>query len=120
MAVTQLADPAGRLPDRRGGAGRHVMEAVRRAPRDHLGPCAAQGVGAMFQIALSADGAPTRLYGHLFAADPDHYEPFRHELPVRGIHVNAYSLACRFTSSALDADDIRRIREAVNEAFAAP
>ncbi|MFD4645282.1 hypothetical protein [Streptomyces sp. NPDC058441] len=41
-------------------------------------------------------------------ADLDGYERFRHELPVRGIHVDAYGLACRFVSAALEEDRIRR------------
>ncbi|MFB7416824.1 hypothetical protein ACFC18_28265 [Streptomyces sp. NPDC056121] len=53
-----------------------------------------------------------------FAADPDRYERFRHELLVRGIHVNVCGLACRFVPAALEEDDIRRTCEAVNEAFA--
>lgn len=73
----------------------------------------------MFQIVFSADGAPTRHYRDLFAADLDRYERFRHELLVRGIHVNVYGLACWFVSAALEEDDIRRTCEAVNEAFAA-
>ncbi|MFI9773367.1 aspartate aminotransferase family protein [Streptomyces sp. NPDC051956] len=117
VTVTQLADPAvaGRIDE----AGRRVMEAVRRASRDHGVPCAVQGVGAMFQIVFSADGAPTRHYRDLFAADLDRYERFRHELLVRGIHINVYGLACWFVSAALEEDDIRRTCEAVDEAFAA-
>ncbi|MFE4670918.1 hypothetical protein [Streptomyces sp. NPDC056721] len=54
-----------------------------------------------------------------FPADLDGYERFRHELPVRGIHVDAYGLACWFVSAALEEDHIRRTCAAVNEVFAA-
>lgn len=39
---------------------------------------------------------------------------------MRGIHVDAYGLACWFVSAALEEDHIRRTCEAVNEVLAAP
>ncbi|MFD4256796.1 aspartate aminotransferase family protein [Streptomyces sp. NPDC058534] len=117
VTVDRLSDPAvQRSIDE---AGRRVMEAIRRASRDHGIPCAVQGVGAMFQVVFSADGSPTRHYRDLFAADLARYQLFRHELLRRGIHVNVYGLACWFVSAALNEDDIDRTCTAVYEAFAA-
>ncbi|MFG3051599.1 aspartate aminotransferase family protein [Kitasatospora sp. NPDC048239] len=116
VTLTRLADPAvtGWIDE----AGRRVMTAVRRASRDHGVPCAVQGVGAMFQVVFSADGAPTRQYRDTLTLDQRRYDAFRHALLERGIHVNAYGLACWFVSAAVTADDVEAACAAIDEAFA--
>ncbi|MFF2042119.1 aspartate aminotransferase family protein [Kitasatospora sp. NPDC058170] len=116
VTLTRLADPAvtGWIDE----AGRRLMTAVRRASRDHGVPCAVQGVGAMFQVVFSADGAPTRQYRDTLTLDQRRYEAFRHALLERGIHVNAYGLACWFVSAAVTSDDVEAACAAIDEAFA--
>lgn len=116
VTLTELADPT--VPRRIDDAGRRIMEAIRRASRDHQVPCAVQGVGAMFQVVFSADGAPTRQYRDTFALDTRRYEVFRHALLQRGIHINASGLACWFPCSVLTEEDIDRACSAVYAAFA--
>lgn len=116
VTLTRLADPA--VTDRIDAAGRRIMTAVRRAAHDHGVPCAVQGVGAMFQVVFSADGAPTRQYRDTLALDQGRYDAFRHALVTRGIHVNAYGLACWFVSAAVTEDDIGATCAAIDEAFA--
>ncbi|WP_261989067.1 hypothetical protein [Streptomyces sp. wa22] len=72
------------------------METVRRAAHDRGVPCAVQGVGAMFQVVFTPDGSPTRQYRDLLTADGGRYDAFRHELLKRGVHTNAYAMACWF------------------------
>ncbi|MFF2119917.1 aspartate aminotransferase family protein [Kitasatospora sp. NPDC001119] len=98
-------------------SGRRIMEAVRRAARDRGVPCAVQGVGAMFQVVFTADGEPTRHYRDLLRSDQARHHAFRHELLRRGIHVNAYGMACWFVSAAVTEDDLDETCEAVEGAF---
>ncbi|MFJ5116273.1 aspartate aminotransferase family protein [Kitasatospora sp. NPDC088548] len=114
--LTRLADPA--VTERIDSAGRRIMEAVRRAAHDHRVPCAVQGVGAMFQVVFTADGSPTRQYRDTLALDQRRYDAFRHALLVRGIHVNAYGLACWFVSAAVTDEDVEATCAAIDEAFA--
>ncbi|MFJ9952153.1 aspartate aminotransferase family protein [Kitasatospora sp. NPDC091207] len=116
VTLQRLADPA--VTDRIDAAGRRIMTAVRRAAHDHRVPCAVQGVGAMFQVVFSADGAPTRQYRDTLTLDQRRYDAFRHALVERGIHVNAYGLACWFVSAAVTEDDIDATCAAIDEAFA--
>ncbi|WP_329172670.1 aspartate aminotransferase family protein [Streptomyces sp. NBC_01477] len=99
-------------------SGRHLMEAIRRAAHDRRVPCAVQGVGAMFQTVFSADGAPTRHYRDLLGADQARYHAFRHELLKRGVHTNAYGMACWFVAAAVTKDDLDATTEAIEAAFA--
>ncbi|MFD4658661.1 aspartate aminotransferase family protein [Kitasatospora sp. NPDC058444] len=99
--------------------GRRIAETIRRAARDHGVPCAVQGVGAMFQVVFTPGGAPTTRYRDLLDADTARYAAFRHELLKRGVHANAYGMACWFVSAAVTADDLTATCEAVEEAFAA-
>lgn len=112
-----LADPAttGWMEE----AGRRIMAAVRRAAHDRGVPCAVQGVGAMFQVVFTPDGAPTRNYRELLAADRGRYDVFRHELLRRGVHVNAYGAACWFVAAAVTEDEVAATCAAVDGAFAA-
>ncbi|WP_329561801.1 aspartate aminotransferase family protein [Kitasatospora sp. NBC_01266] len=116
VTLTRLADPA--VTDRIDTAGRRLMTALRRAGRDHGVPCAVQGVGAMFQVVFSADGAPTRQYRDTLALDQQRYAAFRHALLERGVHVNGYGLACWFVSAAVTEEDIEAACAAIDEAFA--
>ncbi|AXI76422.1 aspartate aminotransferase family protein [Peterkaempfera bronchialis] len=117
VTLTELADPA--VTARIDASGRRVMEAIRRASRDHGVPCAVQGVGAMFQVVFSADGAPTRQYRDTFALDHRRFDAFQHALLQRGVHLSGHGLACWFISSALTDQDLDHTCAAVEEAFAA-
>ncbi|MFE3070110.1 aspartate aminotransferase family protein [Streptomyces sp. NPDC059247] len=99
-------------------SGRRVMEAIRRAAHDRRVPCAVQGVGGMFQVVFTPDGAPTRQYRDLLGTDQARYDAFRHELLKRGIHTNAYGMACWFVSAAVTEDELDATCGAVEEAFA--
>lgn len=116
VTLTLLADPD--VTARIDAAGLRVMEAVRRAAKDHALPCAVQGVGAMFQVVFTPDGAALRNYRDLAAADDARYAAFRHALLERGVHVNAVGSACWFVSAALTEDDVTATCTAVDEAFA--
>ncbi|MFE3019354.1 aspartate aminotransferase family protein [Streptomyces sp. NPDC059256] len=117
VTLTELADPA--VTARIEESGRRVMEAVRKASTDHHVPCAVQGVGSMFQVVFSADGAPTRHYRDTLRLDQHRYDAFRHALLQRGIHANGFGLACWFVSAALTESDIDETCAAIDEAFAA-
>ncbi|MFG2917406.1 aspartate aminotransferase family protein [Kitasatospora sp. NPDC048298] len=97
--------------------GRRIMEAIRRAAHDRRVPCLVQGVGAMFQVVFTDRATPTTRYRDLLDADSSRYAAFRHELLKRGVHVNAYSLACWFVSAAVTADDLAATCEAVEQSF---
>ena len=116
VTLTELTDPA--VTQKIDDAGRLVMDAIRKASRDHDVPCAVQGVGAMFQVVFSTDGAPIKHYRDTFTLDTRRYDAFRHALLQRGIHINASSLACWFVCSVLTDEDIDRACAAVHEAFA--
>ncbi|MFE6098588.1 aspartate aminotransferase family protein [Streptomyces laurentii] len=98
-------------------SGRRVMEAIERAARDRRIPCAVQGVGAMFQLVFTPDGAPTRQYRDLLHADQARYDAFRHALLERGVHSNAYGMACWFVAATLTDDELDATCEAVTDAF---
>ncbi|MDV9188669.1 aspartate aminotransferase family protein [Streptomyces sp. SR27] len=100
-------------------SGQRLMETIRRAAHDRRVPCAVQGVGAMFQTVFTPDGTPTRQYRELLRADQARYHAFRHELLTRGVHANAFALACWFIPSAVTDDDLDATCEAVEEAFKA-
>ncbi|MEU1707630.1 aspartate aminotransferase family protein [Streptomyces sp. NPDC005706] len=117
VTLNHLADPT--VCRRIDEAGQRIMEAILKASRDNRIPCIVQGVGAMFQVVFRPEGSPTRNYRDLFSADLARYERFRHELLLRGIHINSYGLACWFVSAALDDDDTERTCAAVDEAIAA-
>jgi len=116
VTLTKLADPA--VTERIADAGEHIMAAIRKASSDYGVPCAVQGVGAMFQVVFSADGAPIRQYRDTFTLDTGRYDVFRHALLQRGIHINASGLACWFVSSVLTDEDVNRACAAVHDAFA--
>ncbi|MFD7224854.1 aspartate aminotransferase family protein [Streptomyces sp. NPDC059892] len=116
VTLSTLADPA--VTKRIDDTGQRIMEAVRRAATDHRVPCAVQGVGAMFQVVFSDDGAPTRHYRDTLRLDQRRYDTFRHELLRRGIHTNAHGLACWFVSAAVTDDDTDRTCAAIDEVFA--
>ncbi|MER7050148.1 aspartate aminotransferase family protein [Streptomyces jumonjinensis] len=117
ITLRHLADPA--VTGRIDATGRQIMETIRRAARDRRIPCAVQGVGAMFQVVFTPDGQPTREYRDTFRLDRARYDAFRHELLLRGVHSNAYGLACWFVSAAVTDDELARTCEAIEESFAA-
>ncbi|MFD5872022.1 aspartate aminotransferase family protein [Streptomyces sp. NPDC060322] len=117
VTLRTLNDPA--VTKRIDETGRRLMESVRRAAHDNRVPCAVQGVGAMFQVVFSADGAPTRRYRDLLSADGSRYDAFRHELLKRGVHSNAYAMACWFVPAVVSEDDLSATCRAVEEAFTA-
>jgi glutamate-1-semialdehyde 2,1-aminomutase len=98
--------------------GRQLMEAIRRAAHDRGIPCAVQGVGAMFQVVFTPDGAPTRQYRDLLTTDQARYDAFRHELLKRGIHTNAYGMACWFVAATVTDDELATTCQAVTAAIA--
>ncbi|MFF2812460.1 aspartate aminotransferase family protein [Streptomyces sp. NPDC058000] len=98
-------------------SGQRLMEAIRRAAHDRRVPCAVQGVGAMFQTVFTPDGTPTRQYRELLRTDQARYHAFRHELLKRGVHANAFAMACWFVPAAVTDDDLDATCEAVEEAF---
>ncbi|MEW2294756.1 glutamate-1-semialdehyde 2,1-aminomutase [Streptomyces sp. NPDC006743] len=100
-------------------SGTRVMEAIRRAAHDRRVPCAVQGVGAMFQAVFTPDGTPTRGYRDLFAADRARHDAFRHALLERGIHTNAFGMACWFVPACVTEAELEATCEAVHAAFAA-
>lgn len=116
LTLTELARPQTQQQLR--DSGRRLKEAIARAARDHRVRCAIQGVDAMFQVAFSVDGSPTRQYRDTFRLDLKRYDAFRDGVLRRGIHVNAAPLACWFVSSALTEDDTARTCEAIGEVFA--
>lgn len=117
VTLRALADPA--VTKRIDEAGRRVMEAVRRAARDRGVPCAVQGVGAMFQVVFTPDGAPSLRYRDLLRADQARYDVLRHELLKRGVHSNAYGMACWFVSASVTEDELAATCAAVEGAFTA-
>ncbi|MFD7581376.1 aspartate aminotransferase family protein [Kitasatospora sp. NPDC059817] len=98
-------------------SGLRIMEAVQRAAHDRRIPCVVQGVGAMFQTVFTADGMPSRQYRDLLRADQARHGAFRHALLGRGVHVNAFGMACWFVSAAVTDDDLDATCEAVEGAF---
>ncbi|WP_419992402.1 aspartate aminotransferase family protein [Streptomyces boninensis] len=114
--LTELADPA--VQSRIDTAGHQIQEAIRRSAHDHGVPCVVQGVGAMFQVIFGRT-TQTHHYRDLFEADLARYERFRHELLLRGIHVNVYGLACWFVSAAHGDDEVAATCAAVSESIAA-
>ncbi|MFE7041700.1 aspartate aminotransferase family protein [Streptomyces atratus] len=117
VTLRALHDPA--VTKRIDETGRRVMEAVRRAAHDSGVPCAVQGVGAMFQVVFSPDGTRTRQYRDLLRTDRARYDTFRHELLKRGVHTNAYAMACWFVPATVTDDDLTATCQAVEEAFKA-
>jgi glutamate-1-semialdehyde 2,1-aminomutase len=89
---------------------RHVMEPLAQGHVKH---------GAMFQTVFTADGTPTRQYRDLLRTDQARYNAFRHELLKRGVHTNAYGMACWFVAATVTEDDLDATCEAVEGAFAA-
>ncbi|MFE4692530.1 aspartate aminotransferase family protein [Streptomyces sp. NPDC056749] len=116
VTLRALNDPAvtGRIDE----TGRRIMETVRRAAHDRGVPCAVQGVGAMFQVVFTPDGSPTRQYRDLLTADGGRYDAFRHELLKRGVHTNAYAMACWFVPAVVSDADLDATCRAVEDAFA--
>nr|BFD88055.1 hypothetical protein StreXyl84_74560 [Streptomyces sp. Xyl84] len=100
-------------------SGTRVMEAIRRAAHDRRVPCAVQGVGAMFQAVFTPDGTPTRGYRDLLTADRARHDAFRHALLERGIHTNAFGMACWFVPACVTEAELDATCEAVDAAFAA-
>ncbi|MGW1410089.1 aspartate aminotransferase family protein [Streptomyces sp. NPDC002403] len=98
-------------------SGQRLMESIRRAAHDRRVPCVVQGVGAMFQTVFTPDGTPTRQYRDLLRTDQARYHAFRHELLKRGVHANAFAMACWFVPAAVTDDDLDATCEAVEEAF---
>ncbi|MEO3974775.1 glutamate-1-semialdehyde 2,1-aminomutase [Streptomyces sp. CAU 1734] len=117
ITLTALADPA--VVKRIDETGLRITEAIRRAARDRGIPCAVQGVGAMFQVVFTPDGAPVRQYRDTFRIQQRRYDTFRHELLRRGVHSNAYGLACWFVPAVVTADELAETCEAIEGAFAA-
>ncbi|MFE6052916.1 aspartate aminotransferase family protein [Kitasatospora sp. NPDC056446] len=97
--------------------GRRIMETIRRAAHDRGIPCLVQGVGAMFQVVFTDRTAPTTRYRDLLDADTARYAAFRHELFERGIHTNAYGMACWFVSAAVTSDELAATCDAVERSF---
>jgi glutamate-1-semialdehyde 2,1-aminomutase len=98
--------------------GERVIEAIRRASRDHAIPCCVQGDGTMFQVVFSADGLPRKNYRELLTADARRYTRFRDGLLCRGLHVTPSGSACWFLCTEHDDDDIALACEAIDAAFA--
>ena len=98
--------------------GERVIDAIRRAARDHAIPCCVQGDGTMFQIIFSADGLPHSNYREMLAADTRRYAQFHDGLLCRGVHVNTSGSACWFLCTEHDDDDIAMACEAIDGAFA--
>ena len=96
-----------------------MIEAIRRAARDHSVSCSVQGDGTMFQVMFSADGLPPQNYREMIATDAARYARFQAELLRRGVLANATRTACWFLSTDHSDDDIAEICEAVEGAFAA-
>jgi glutamate-1-semialdehyde 2,1-aminomutase len=97
--------------------GQSLMEAVRRAARDHGVPCVVQGLGPMFQVLFTA--SQPRHYRDLLNVDMKRYAAFRHALLTHGIHVNSSGLACWFVSAAHDDEDAALASVAIDEAMKA-
>ncbi|GAA2242382.1 glutamate-1-semialdehyde 2,1-aminomutase [Streptomyces amakusaensis] len=117
ITLTALADPA--VTRRIEETGLRVAEAIRRAAHDRRIPCAVQGVGAMFQAVFTPDGAPIHRYRDAFRLHRRRYDTLRHELLRRGVHCNAYGLACWFVPAVVTEDELARTCEAIDGAFAA-
>nr|BAP34749.1 glutamate-1-semialdehyde aminotransferase [Streptomyces sp. ML694-90F3] len=116
VTLRELGDPA--VVRRIDETGRQVMEAVRKAAHDRGIPCAVQGVGAMFQAVFTPDGRATRHYRDLLRVDQARSHAFRHELLKRGVHANAFPMACWFVPSVITDDDLAATCAAVAGAFA--
>ncbi|MGN6728077.1 MAG: aspartate aminotransferase family protein, partial [Tepidisphaeraceae bacterium] len=91
--------------DRMHRAGEAMIDEIRRSSRDYGVPCVVQGVGSMFQV-IFGRSEPTRGYRDLFTADTQRYAAFQQALLKYGVHANSSGLACFFTSTAHNADDI--------------
>lgn len=98
-------------------AGATIAEAARRAAADFGVPCAVQGMGGMFQIVFTPDGAPVRQYRDLACADTARFAAFWQALFDRRVSINASGAACIFTSAAHTSDDIEKAGAAVREAM---
>lgn len=98
--------------------GERVIEAIRRAARDHAIPGCVQGDGTMFQVVFSADGLPRNNYRELLTADARRYAQFHDGLLCRGLHVNSSGSACWFLCTEHDDDDIAMACDAIDGAFA--
>ncbi|MFC8226825.1 aspartate aminotransferase family protein [Streptomyces sp. NPDC057287] len=116
VTLRALNDPA--VTKRIDETGRRIMETVRRAAHDRRVPCAVQGVGAMFQVVFTPDGSPTRQYRDLLTVDGGRYDAFRHELLKRGVHTNAYGMACWFVPAVVSDADLDATCRAVEDAIA--
>ncbi|MGW2540099.1 aspartate aminotransferase family protein [Kitasatospora sp. NPDC001574] len=115
VTLRQLNDPT--VIQRIDNTGRQIMETARKAAHDHKIPCSVQGVGAMFQTVFTTDGNPTRQYRDLLRVDQARSHAFRHELLKRGVHANAFPMACWFVSAVVTDDDLTATCEAVTQAF---
>ncbi|MFD4322849.1 aspartate aminotransferase family protein, partial [Streptomyces sp. NPDC058548] len=113
--LRQLSDPT--VIQRIEDTGRQVMETARKAAHDQGIPCSVQGVGAMFQTVFTPDGRPTRNYRDLLRVDQVRSHAFRHELLKRGVHANAFPMACWFVSAAVTDHDLAATCTAIEEAF---
>lgn len=98
--------------------GQRLIDAIRRAARDHSVPCCVQGDGTMFQVVFAADGLPRRNYRELLAADSGRYAKLRDALLCRGVHITPSGSACWFLCTEHDDDDIALACEAIDAAFA--
>ncbi len=97
--------------------GETLADGIRAAARHHRVPCAVQGVGPMFQIVFTPDGAPLRQYRDLARADTTRFARFWQALLDRGIHPNASHSACWFVSTAHTKEDIDQTLLAVHDAM---
>jgi glutamate-1-semialdehyde 2,1-aminomutase len=98
-------------------AGSRIAEAVRRAAHDFGVPCSVQGLGGMFQVVFTPDGAPTRHYRDLAAADWARFAAFWQVLLDHRIFANSSGSACWFTSAAHTDEDVDRTTEAIRQAM---
>jgi glutamate-1-semialdehyde 2,1-aminomutase len=98
--------------------GERLIEAIRRAARDHAIPCCVAGDGTMFQVVFSPDGRAPANYRELLAADMRRYVQLRDALLRRGVHITPSGSACWFLSTDHDDDDISLACDAIDAAFA--
>ncbi|MBV8780111.1 MAG: glutamate-1-semialdehyde 2,1-aminomutase [Phycisphaerae bacterium] len=97
--------------------GSALIEALRKASRDHRVPCAVLGQPSMFQIVFAPDGFTPKNYRDLDLADTKRYAALRQSLLEQGIHANSSGLACWFVSTAHTAEDVELTTFAIDRAF---